>query len=500
MPENVLNFQYQAEKKDAKLTRFAGLPLFIELAVKSGLTQGMETLKTKKYGWSDAEVLLSLIILNLVGGDSITDIDALEEDSGLRTLLMELDTHGMRRQQKRAYMKRWRKKKERAVPSHGAIHRYLSVFHSPKENKKRVAGKAFIPTPNEALKKLMALNRILIDYKQANEPSTVATLDQDATLTKTYKYSAYFSYKKFKAYQPFNTYWSEQGMLLHSEFRDGNVNAGYEQLRILKEALALLPLSVVDVFLRSDSAGYQEELLRYCAEGLNERLGVIHFAIASKVCKEIRDEAKQLKPEEWKTLYYEDLKGIKTTTTQEYAEIIHIPDWAMKSQVKYRYYVIREAMKFSKSTKESELPFQTIESHGQSYKLFAMVTNLDWEGNKIIQWHRERCGKSEHVHSTQKSDLAGGKMPSGKFGVNAAWWQIMVLAFNLNRLMQTLVFPKQFKESRLKAIRFHLLELPGYVIYHARQWFLRVKEKHFLLYEEIRQKMRALPYVALNSS
>lgn len=500
MPENVLPFQYQAEKKDAKLTRFAGLPLFIELAIKSGLTQNMETLQTKQYGWNDTEVLLSLISLNLAGGDSIADIDALEEDSGLRTLLMELDTHGMRRQQKRANMKRWRRKKTRAVPSNAAIHRYLSVFHSPKENEKRVEGKAFIPAPNEALKNLIALNKTLIDYKQANQPSTVATLDQDATLTKTYKHSAYFSYKKFKAYQPFNTYWSEQGMLLHSEFRDGNVNAGFEQLRILKEALALLPSSVVEVFLRSDSAGYQEELLRYCVEGLNERFGVIHFAIASKVCKEIRNEAKQLKPEEWKTLYYEDSEGIKIKTTQEYAEIVHIPDWAMKSQVKYRYFVIREAMRPSKSTKESELPFQIIESDGQSYKLFAMVTNLDWEGNKIIQWHRERCGNSEHVHSAQKSDLAGGKMPSGKFGVNAAWWQIMILAFNLNRLMQTLVFPKQFKKSRLKAIRFHILGLPGRVIYHGGQWFLRVKEKHFLLYEKIRQKIGELPYAVLNTT
>jgi len=38
----------------------------------------------------------------------------------------------------------------------------------------------------------------------------------------------------------FSTWWAEQGMVLHTEFRDGNVPAGYEQLRVLKEALALL--------------------------------------------------------------------------------------------------------------------------------------------------------------------------------------------------------------------------------------------------------------------
>jgi len=43
-------------------------------------------------------------------------------------------------------------------------------------------------------------------------------------------------------------------MILHSEFRDGNVPAGFEQLRVFKEALNLLPNTVNKMFLRSDSA------------------------------------------------------------------------------------------------------------------------------------------------------------------------------------------------------------------------------------------------------
>ena len=52
-------------------------------------------------------------------------------------------------------------------------------------------------------------------------------------------------------------------------FRDGNVPAGFEQRRVLQDALALLPDDVQTVSLRSDSAGYQTELLKYCAEGKN---------------------------------------------------------------------------------------------------------------------------------------------------------------------------------------------------------------------------------------
>jgi len=55
---------------------------------------------------------------------------------------------------------------------------------------------------------------------------------------------------------------------VHSEFRDGNVPAGYEQLRVLEEAARLLPAGVTKLYLRSDTAGYQHDLLKYCAEGL----------------------------------------------------------------------------------------------------------------------------------------------------------------------------------------------------------------------------------------
>jgi len=66
---------------------------------------------------------------------------------------------------------------------------------------------------------------------QRQNPLKIATLDQDATLVETTKLDALYSYKGFKAYQPFNTWWSEQELVLHTEFRDGNVPAGYEQLR-----------------------------------------------------------------------------------------------------------------------------------------------------------------------------------------------------------------------------------------------------------------------------
>jgi hypothetical protein len=41
----------------------------------------------------------------------------------------------------------------------------------------------------------------------------------------------------------------------HRELRDGQVPAGYQQVRVLQEALALLPLGVRQVRLRSGPGG-----------------------------------------------------------------------------------------------------------------------------------------------------------------------------------------------------------------------------------------------------
>ena len=77
-----------------------------------------------------------------------------------------------------------------------------------------------------------------------------------------------------------------------------------------------------------------------------------------------------------------------------------------------------------------------------------------------------------------KEDLAGGKLPSGDFGENAAWWLIMVLAHNLNTAMKNLVLQGSWVTKRMKAIRFHLITFAGRIIERSRQLFIRLAEDH----------------------
>ena len=55
--------------------------------------------------------------------------------------------------------------------------------------------------------------------------------------------------------------------------------------------------------------------------------------------------------------------------------------------------------------------------------------------------------------------------------------------------MQIAALPKDLKESKMKALRFHVIQLPGRVIHHARQVYVRVEGHCCELLQLIRTKI-----------
>jgi hypothetical protein len=184
--------------------------------------------------------------------------------------------------------------------------------------------------------------------------------------------------------------------------------------------------------------------------------------------------------QEWISLRKEDRWGNEYDSGRQWAEVCFVPNAIGKSKngAGYRYLAIRERMQdqlcFEGMEEEQcQYGFPTMAMNRGKYKVFGIVTNMDWEGQELIRWHQKRCGKSEEAHSVMKEDLAGGRFPSGDFGENAAWWWIMILAFNLNAAMKRLVLGGRWVSRRMKAIRFSLIHLAGRVIAGARQ--LKIK-------------------------
>lgn len=507
MIQGLLPFNYEIEKKPSGMTSLAGLPLYFDLAFALQFSESVARHlpdSENAQGWANRHHIMSLIMLNLAGGSAVDDICLLERDHGLTRFVQKLETWGLSRAERRAFEKKWRKEKKRSFPSPSSIFRFLKQFHDPEEEKKRQEHKAYIPKQNDKLKGLSEINKDYLAFKQRHHAMNQATVDSDATLIESNKKEALYCYKGFHAYQPLTMLWKEQDVVLYSEFRDGNVPAGYQQRRVLEAALEHLPEGVEKVAFRADSAGYEVDLLQYMAEGKNERFGAIKFGVSADVTDAFKKAVREVSPDEWHPLLKE-IKGIIRDTGQEWAEVCYVPSWVghKKEGPDYRYIAIREPFRqmilSDVEEKQLTLPFPTMEFANEGkYKLFGVVTNWlpeEKTGNELVLWHRERNGAGEKIHDEMKNAFAGGNLPTKYFGGNAAWWQLTCIAYNLNAIMKDLVLRQegeQWVNRCLKSIRFHFITIPGRVIDHARQLIIRLSHEHPMSEAMVNARLRIM--------
>jgi len=191
----------------------------------------------------------------------------------------------------------------------------------------------------------------------------------------------------------------------------------------------------------------------------------------------LKKEVAKLRSKDW-----HDLARQPGEVAQQWAEVPFVPNASAtkKNGVDFRFVVTREALKQQALPgMEPELRFPTMEFGGMGRcKLHAIVTNGKMRGPDLIAWYRKRCGKSEEAHSVMKSDLAGGRLPSGDFGANAAWWTIMQMSLNLNEMLKRLAMPKEWLNKRLKSLRAHVICVAARVVEHARQVVVRLSAMH----------------------
>jgi len=495
------------------MTAYGGLGIYFDLLKRLdfvNLVKRSVSVSGIDQGWEDWQNLLSLILLNLCGGDCVDDISSLSTDEGLCRLFRRFESSLSVREQ-RILKKRWRKGRQGTFPSSSALLRYLKRFD---EGYKSKMGGAYVPELSPGLRGLEEMNVELISFMQKNRPVEVATLDMDATLIPSEKTEACMSYKGFKGYQPVNAYWYEQEMVVHSEFRDGNVPAGYNLKEVFEKSLLNLPESVSRVYLRSDSAGYKYELLDYCHEGKNARFGRIEFCVSSVASKELRESVSEVSEADWHPLYMK-VGNKKVASGQDWAEIFYVPSrkgFRLDAPM-YRYLAIREKIRqpvFKEFDSDDAYDFPTVvcrcggkdgnsNSRGMRYRISGYVTNMYWEGEELIHWARKRCGQSEHIHSVMKNDFSGGKLPCGEFGANACWWHMMIFSLNLHAIIKELIFDDRWRRCRMKAVRLGIINIAARVLKCSRQLHIVLSKGELMAKVLIGWRKRILGLIPLLS-
>ena len=169
MSQGLLDFQYASADRGSDVTALAGFGIYLDLmrALDLGALVRRHLRVAGDRGWLDVQMLVTVLALNLVGGDRVTDVERLSRDRGFAALLGSAEKGFLRRRELRALGSRFRRGGERQLPSATALRDWLEKFHDPVAETGRVAGKAIIPAAPAGLRGLWAINRGVLGFFRA---------------------------------------------------------------------------------------------------------------------------------------------------------------------------------------------------------------------------------------------------------------------------------------------------------------------------------------------
>lgn len=390
-------------------------------------------LRKRQRGYSEGQMIESLILLHTVGGDCPEDIHLLANDPCLERGL--------------GY----------APPKVTALREFLELFHDEEVallRPSRAVQKSFIlpsTQPVAALQEVQAhtVRRIARRYEDQGQAQRIATVDQDATIIESHKKAALSHYEGGRGYQPMLAVWAEADLVLADEFRDGNVPARQEPLNCAQQAFAALPKNITARYFRGDSACHESGLLGWLTDPDRaiETGGPIGFAVSASTSPPLRQVLEKIADKQW-TTFATEADG----TSRQWAEVPFVPSerYEHKDSRPLRYVGLR-------LLKAQGVLF----ADGSDRHHHAVITNRDLPGDKLLDWHREKAGTVEHVHDEIKNALGAGHMPSQRFAVNAAWFKFALLSYNIASAIKGLCFEPQERTVRFKKYRLLMVHLAG---------------------------------------
>jgi hypothetical protein len=446
MKHGLLPYGVEVVEAAGGVTARGGLALVVEAMRALGVSRAIQhhvRIRQRARGRDEVALIEAMVMLLAAGGECLDDMAVLRADQGLCRLL------------------------DRELPSPDATRRFLYAFHDEKviqcARQQRAPGQvAYIPGENAALRGLAQVNVQLLERVAAQGRSHKATLDHDATIQESHKRESLAHYKGGRGYQPAVIYWAEQDLVVADEYRDGNVPAGMENLRLIQRGFASLPAHVTAYAFRSDSACYDEDVLKWLANPQRPQgpRGEIGFTISADMSEELRAVCERGREQRWV------LVEERAEESVHWADVEFTPGHWPKEAAPLRYVAVR-------IRKKQGFLFAA----GYDTKYLAVVSNRrELGGAELLRWHWAKAGTIEHVHDVTKNELGAAVPPCGRFGANAAWYRLSLLAYNILSAMKSLVLPAALSAARPKRLRFALFTIAGRIISHSDKLVLRISQ------------------------
>jgi hypothetical protein len=399
------------------VTGLGGVPALVNLGHELGLLKDVDALlppKERDRGYAPSAAVFDLMLIPFAGGECIDDLAVLRADAGLEKLL------------------------HRPVMAPSTAHDFL----------RRIQYVGLEGLGRVRQRQLAQLAR--------RQHQTQATLDCDASLFASRSRMAQMSYKGERGWMPMLAFWAELDLVVHEEFRQGSMAPQSDALNFLKDTVAQLPETVTQIYVRSDSAWYQREVIDYCEEN------GYGFAITADKDDAVVQGLAQMGPTDWRRINAPADPDDPEEYVREWAcESVHTLN---ESPHAYRIIFLR------KERRQGDL-FEGAYTYG------AILTNRDLPLEELIAWHRKRCNCENHIKEL-KYGFSLDTLPSADFFVNALYLRIQTLGYNLISALKHIKLPESWRPFTLKTLRFRLFAIPALVVRHARGLWLKINRQH----------------------
>jgi hypothetical protein len=422
--------RFKVTRSKERLSNRIGLPLIEEMIIQLKLRNLIDQLFPKpgsNRGIKSSDHITTLMYMFIDGAVHIEDVNHLQSDEAFQEMLKEMQ-----------------------LPTSDAIGDWLRR-HGSKETEKLL---------------WLVMQRIL---DAVDKPGSI--LDIDATIIQSEKGDAQKTYKGNYGYQPLLGIISENSMVVGSDFREGNFSPQSGLVEFIKSCRRNYGQQIK--ILRSDSAGWQKEVVDYC----NSEENKLGFTITVDQSTSVMETIYSIPEDQWTEAIAEDrIKESYQIAQTEYC-------FGSKKR-KVRLVVKRELLK-----KQIDL--------FSNYRYWIIATNLkeeEYDNYQIIKLHQGR-GSMEKKIGELKHQINLNHLPCGQFNANMLYLTVGLLAYNLLQLLKLIGLPEEYHSKTVKSLRYQLLKLAGKLVLHARYIILQIAApiKNIQLFTEAYYKVHLAP-------
>jgi len=380
------------ETTDDSLTVHTGLSLFYAMADALEIPRTLDEqirVKERERGYPESEHILALSANAFIGGDYLDDLEALREDVAIQKAIGRKD-----------------------IPDPTTAADFCRRF-----------------TLGHILQFNRAMAQIHGRVHRLRPKMTAWTIDTDAKAHEVYgeqKEGAARNYNGIYSLQAMYSFVSETEEMIHSELRSGQTQPGGKAVAYLRRMKRKIPPEILEIYLRSDSAFYNKEVVNFCeGEGWT-------FTITADQTAPLRQLMGKVAEKGWK----ED----RSHPGLWYGEVWYQPvGWAKP----YRYLLRRE----KKETKGG----QGVLFGALGYEYYAVVTNREGEVRELMEAHDQRGAAERRIGQFSHEFMS--HLPMGGFMANWVYMLCAQLAYNLSYWLRDLVLPPFYRKKHIKRIR-----------------------------------------------